>query len=304
MARIRSLKPDFWLDRKLARRLSRDERLLYMGLWNQADEHARALGDPVVIKGAIFPYDDDLTVDAINQMLNRLDTVGGVVQRYEADGDPFLYLPKLADHQRLEPAKSKSKHPEPPPRAAHIFSEESAQIHGGAEIVSEFHRPEPDPRPPEIGIDQREHQSMSDAEVFSDEPAHDSNKSALLYGTGNRGQGEGRAAQVSPHGAEPPSPHCSDHPNGTTAPCRGCADGRRAAEAFEAAERRRRATEESERKRHAAEIRARAIANCNLCDAEGYAGGRVCSHDPEEVDRAKRGSEAVRAALAQRKASP
>ena len=40
MARIRSIKPEFWDDRKLAKRASRDARLLYIALWNLADEWA------------------------------------------------------------------------------------------------------------------------------------------------------------------------------------------------------------------------------------------------------------------------
>lgn len=113
MARIRSIKPEFWLDRKLARQLSRDERMLYLGLWNQADEHARAQADPRLIKGQVFPFDDDLTDDDIEAMLKALQGAG-VVQVYEHDGDPYLFLPKLHRHQRLEPAKVASKFPEPP----------------------------------------------------------------------------------------------------------------------------------------------------------------------------------------------
>lgn len=113
MARIRNLKPDFWLDRKLARKLSRDERMFYMGLWNQSDEWGRLHGDPNVLKGAIFPYDDDLTVDVIAKMLDRL-VAAEVVQQYIVDDDPYLFLPKLDRHQRLEPGKTPSKLPAPP----------------------------------------------------------------------------------------------------------------------------------------------------------------------------------------------
>lgn len=112
MARIRNLKPDFWLDRKLARKLSRDERMLYMGMWNQSDEWGRLHGDPNVLKGAVFPYDDDLSVEVIGRMLDRLVTVG-VVQRYVVDDDPYLFLPNLDRHQRLEPGKTPSKLPAP-----------------------------------------------------------------------------------------------------------------------------------------------------------------------------------------------
>lgn len=114
MPRMRSLKPEYWLDRKLARLLSRDERMLYVGLWNQADEWGRANGDPRVVKGQVFPFDDELTDAVIGTMLKSLEAAG-VVQQYEHEGDPFLFLPNLAKHQRLEPHKVPSRFPEPPP---------------------------------------------------------------------------------------------------------------------------------------------------------------------------------------------
>ena len=106
MARIRSIKPEFWDDRKLAKRASRDARLLYIALWNLADEWGRLNGDPQWIKGQVFSYDDDLNADAIGKLLEELENPAlGAVIAYEADGDPYLFLPKLAKHQRLEPEK-------------------------------------------------------------------------------------------------------------------------------------------------------------------------------------------------------
>ena len=113
MARIRSIKPEFWSDRKLARALSRDARLLYIGLWNHADEHARLLGDVRLIKGAIFPYDDDLDAVTVARLLAQVIDSGRAIA-YEVDGDPYLWLPKLADHQRLEPGRVESRLPVPP----------------------------------------------------------------------------------------------------------------------------------------------------------------------------------------------
>ncbi len=124
MARIRSIKPEYWMDRKLARLLSRDQRMLYVGLWNQADEHARTLGDPRVVQGQVFPYEDDLTVDDVDRMLEAL-AKAGVVVRYTVDEDPYLFLPKLHLHQRLEPDKAKSRHPAPDDPAAVLVASET-----------------------------------------------------------------------------------------------------------------------------------------------------------------------------------
>ena len=112
MARIRSVKPEYWTDLKLAR-LSRDARLLYISLWNQADEHGRLHGDPRYVKGHCLPYDDDLTLRDVDRLLAELERAGRLV-RYEVEGDPFLHLPNLHKHQRLEPGKVASRLPEPP----------------------------------------------------------------------------------------------------------------------------------------------------------------------------------------------
>lgn len=113
MARIRSIKPEYWSDRSLARQLSRDARLLYIALWNFADEHGRLPGDPRWVKGNCLPYDDGLDPPAVEQLLGQLAAAGKVIH-YEADGDPYLYLPNLARHQRLEAAKVPSRLPAPP----------------------------------------------------------------------------------------------------------------------------------------------------------------------------------------------
>jgi hypothetical protein len=155
MARIRSVKPEFFQDRKLARQLTRDERLFYQGLWCQADEHGRAQGDPRLLKGQIFPFDDDITDEAVETMLKTLESAGRI-ERYDVDGDPYLFLPRLGRHQRLETAKVAPKYPAPP-----SHPDRSA--------------PDPDESAPR-----------------ADESARDSDSSALLYGAGSREQGAGQ----------------------------------------------------------------------------------------------------------------
>lgn len=111
MARIRSVKPETWSDQKLAR-LSRDARLLYISLWNFADEQARMVGDPRQVKGMCLPMDDDLSPVEIDLLLDELAKAGRVV-RYIVDDEHFLYLPNLSKHQRLDTGQD-SRFPEPP----------------------------------------------------------------------------------------------------------------------------------------------------------------------------------------------
>lgn len=101
MARMRSIKPEFWADQDLTR-LPRDVRLLYMALWNHCDEQARMQGDPRLVKSWCFPLDDDVTVAVIDTWLTDLEKAGKVV-RYDVDGSQYIHLPRLGDHQKLDP---------------------------------------------------------------------------------------------------------------------------------------------------------------------------------------------------------
>lgn len=112
MARMRSVKPEFWADEDLSA-LPRDARLLYVGLWNLADEHSRLRGDPRYVKGQLFPYDDDLPATDVDRLLGHLADIGKVV-RYRHGGAAYIFLPTLSRHQRLESDKVPSRLPPPP----------------------------------------------------------------------------------------------------------------------------------------------------------------------------------------------
>lgn len=125
MARMRSLKPEFWSDQDLTR-LPRDIRLLYMALWNFTDEEARMQGDPRLVKSWCFPLDDDVTVATVIDWLTVLVDAGKVI-RYEHDGSMFLFLPKLPTHQKLDP-RLFSKLPAPPdPNQSEINTDQSGR---------------------------------------------------------------------------------------------------------------------------------------------------------------------------------
>lgn len=203
MARIRSIKPEFWDDRKLAKRTSRDARLLYIALWNLADEHGRVNGDPQWIKGQVFPYEDDLDAIAVEKLLAELEAEDiGAVVAYEADGDPYLYLPKLAKHQRLEPEKVASRLPAPPAEPCPAGDREQR----GAPPYA--------PRDGETARGARERylrdgwkpHGADSSEPRADSPERDAETPALLYGAGSRTHVAGsRGAARSSAGAPPRS---------------------------------------------------------------------------------------------------
>lgn len=200
MARIRSVKPEYWLDRKLARGLSRDARLLYIGLWNYADEHSRLHGDPSVIKGQIFPYDDDLMPKEIESLLDELAGLGRICL-YDHEGDPFIFLPKLGKHQRLDTAKVESRLPEPPDPST----------------------PPPDPKPPtsqahsENGADRSEKIPDSSGNSAASLCGREQVAGGRLHGAGSRehvGREERGADQTAQTLVGEWLDHCASRPPG------------------------------------------------------------------------------------------
>ena len=96
MARIRTIKPQFWDDTKI-RVLSRDERLLYIGMWNFADDLGVVNGDQLWLKSKIFPY-DQIQVQQFGKWIADLAR-HGFIRLLSYNGEGFVYLPNFARHQ-------------------------------------------------------------------------------------------------------------------------------------------------------------------------------------------------------------
>ena len=116
MARIRSIKPEFWASPSVAR-ASAVSRLAFIAMWNWADDHGRGTANLKELEGFIFPNDDVAELSSGNTAHFR-DVVQEVatcfdVLFYEADGRPFYAIPTWDDHQRNERRSSSSKHPDP-----------------------------------------------------------------------------------------------------------------------------------------------------------------------------------------------
>lgn len=107
MPRIRSIKPEIWLSPQVMN-LSRDARVLFVGLITQADDDGRGSADPRRIKATIFPGDDDATVAQIDAWLAEV-VVQELATLYDAGTQGRLYaLASWAEHQKIShPARSK-----------------------------------------------------------------------------------------------------------------------------------------------------------------------------------------------------
>lgn len=108
--RIRSIKPEFWQSESVGR-LTRDARLVFVGLWSLADDHGRFRADPRFIAGQLFPYDDD-GAKVVSRALASLREEGCVVL-YESEASHYGAIPGWSRHQKID-RPSKSRLPEPP----------------------------------------------------------------------------------------------------------------------------------------------------------------------------------------------
>lgn len=127
MARQRMLSPKFFTDARICM-LPPLTRILFQGLWGEADREGRLVDSPVDLKIRILPMD----AAEVESMLAELDRVG-LIQRYEVDGRRYVWVCNFAKNQHPHHLEAKSTLPAPPktrcePRANPV----QAQVKPGA----------------------------------------------------------------------------------------------------------------------------------------------------------------------------
>lgn len=105
MARIRTIKPEFWTSDQVTE-CSRNSRLLFIGMWNFCDDAGRHVASPKRVKGEVFPC-DDLTIEDISGMINELLAAGLIEARLSPQG--FIYWQVTGWHHQIinKPQKPK-----------------------------------------------------------------------------------------------------------------------------------------------------------------------------------------------------
>lgn len=99
MARIRTIKPDFWTDGNIVR-LSPYARLLFIGMWNfTMCDHGHVADDSMKLKLQILPLDD---VD-IEALLAELMASGRIQRVTGNTGRTYLHVTRFEDHQKIDP---------------------------------------------------------------------------------------------------------------------------------------------------------------------------------------------------------
>lgn len=287
--RIRSIKPEFWRSERISG-LDWETRLLFIGLWSYVDDNGVGLDRVSLITADLFA--DDLANDSrdtfarVSRGLQTLSDAGRII-RYAVDGKSYLYIVNWLEHQKID-KPGKARYPQPEEAVTSTNPTENS----GFSTVSRHSREIPAPGTGEQG---------------------------------NRGTGEEAAAEVSylttdrkreisttPAAAAPPgngnlnNPRCPKHfnvPAEDRGPnCRNCRRHREWLQAEADPATQAAATQAAKRAelRELAAVKAQAIADCAMCDENGYHGTRVCDHDPERAAKASRGSALARAALAKK----
>ena len=102
MARIRTIKPEFFLDEKIAD-LSYRDRLAFIGLWLLADSEGRLKDEIKKVKIQILPYDQEDFDEILNNLAQKK-----LITRYEVEGKKYLKINNFSLHQKIHHTEKNS----------------------------------------------------------------------------------------------------------------------------------------------------------------------------------------------------
>ena len=90
--------------------LSWFEEVCFYRLLVQCDDFGRYDGRPNLLCARMFPLKENVDAAAVEAALDTLES-GGLIERYEVNGHPFLQLPTWEKYQKIRTKRAKF----PPP---------------------------------------------------------------------------------------------------------------------------------------------------------------------------------------------
>lgn len=114
MARIRSIKPEFWTSEQVMN-CSPTARLLFIGLWNFCDDAGNHVASAKTIKANVFPG-DDITSSSIQGLLDELSS-NELIAYYSHENKDFLHVTGW-HHQKID--RPTVKHPPYKPQKSEV----------------------------------------------------------------------------------------------------------------------------------------------------------------------------------------
>lgn len=100
MAKIRTIKREFWHDEKIGS-LPVEARLLYIGTWSIADDNGVLRGNPAYIRSQLFAYDEEVTAADVRRWIELL-TAERMLVPFTHRGERYLLVRRFRDHQKID----------------------------------------------------------------------------------------------------------------------------------------------------------------------------------------------------------
>ena len=105
MARIRSIKPEFFTDEDVGS-LPPLTRLLFIAMWCEADKAGRIKDKPASLKARCLPFDNIKVEKALEELADAQ-----FIYRYEVDGERYIQVRTWEEHQRPHHTERESRMP-------------------------------------------------------------------------------------------------------------------------------------------------------------------------------------------------
>lgn len=102
MARIRTIKPEFWSDEKLSP-LSPIDRLTFLGLISLADDYGRVQDNTKILDAFIFPNTDD----TVRESVANLSRISRIRRGNSSNGMKIIEIVNWDRHQRVDKPQPK-----------------------------------------------------------------------------------------------------------------------------------------------------------------------------------------------------
>jgi len=169
MARIRTIKPEFWCDEKLSP-ISAIDRLVFLGLISMSDDYGRVHDNVKIIDAFIFPNTDD----CVRESLANLSRIGRIRRGISSSGMAIIEIVNWDRHQKVDkpqpklalPSIAEKKHENLVNTGENIVRESIENDSRTARELVAPHTTDPDPDllPP---INEREQDRESACSLFS-----------------------------------------------------------------------------------------------------------------------------------------
>lgn len=147
MARIRSIKPEFWVSEQIGE-CSTNARLLFVGLWTFCDDNGVHPAKVGTLKAEVFPL-DDFSKEQVQSWIDEL-IKNGLICEFSNNSTTYWHVLTWDKHQKID--KPSRKHPLPSDEGSAPIRRMFAESSGTESSRVEGSRKEKHPHTPSKGV--------------------------------------------------------------------------------------------------------------------------------------------------------